>query len=248
MSQPKKVVFIHIPKTAGTSIVGLLEANYPKKHRRAIYSLEYLDRELQKALEDPMIHCIYGHFPLRPVIAQSDAFVFTVLRDPVQRSISHYNHYMSGHEPRHREVFAHVKSPEDFGKMVHSYNLQSVHFSGLRNVNREILPDDLVWEHAMANLDRFNAVGFTEHYPESVACFGALLGWHTTEVAYLNIGKRKETGSRAVWEAMNEWDLKLYEICKEKFLPEVMRYKDIAPRASWKYKLKSYLRGLSSKF
>lgn len=244
----KKIVFIHIPKTAGTSLRGLIESNYHKGERLAIYSRENLDAVLEDALADPKIKCIYGHFPMRPVIAESDAFVFTMLRDPIRRSISHYNHYLSGHEPKHREVFGHVQSPEDFGKMVHSYNRQSVNVSGYLNRQKKILPDDLVWEQALINLERIDAVLFTEHYAESVAYLGETLGWKNTPVEFRNVGSRKEIGDRSAWEAMNHWDLKLYALCEKKFLPTIMEYKDIAPRIHWKYRLKIYLRDLSSKF
>jgi hypothetical protein len=66
MRNPKKLVFIHIPKTAGTSLRLLLESNYKETERRAIYSHQDLDEQLASALNDPKVKCIYGHFPLRP--------------------------------------------------------------------------------------------------------------------------------------------------------------------------------------
>ncbi|MEY2962931.1 MAG: hypothetical protein RL754_192 [Bacteroidota bacterium] len=227
---------------------GLIETNYAKGERQAVYSRENLDQVLTDALADPKIKCIYGHFPLRPVIAESDAFVFTMLREPIARSISHYNHYMSGHEPKHREVFGHVKSPEDFGKMVHSYNRQSVNVSGFLNRNKQILPDDVVWEQAMINLERINAVLFTEYYAESIAYLGEVLEWKNTPVEFRNRGSRKEIGHRTAWEAMNTTDLKLYELCLKRYLPELMKYSNVKPKIHWKYRIKRYLRDLSSKF
>ena len=89
MRNPKKLVFIHIPKTAGTSLRLLIESNYEPHERKFIYTYENLDVELAKALEDPAIKCIFGHFPLRPVIADSNATVVTLFREPIARSISH---------------------------------------------------------------------------------------------------------------------------------------------------------------
>ena len=78
MRHSKKLVFIHIPKTAGTSLRLLLESNYKEGERRSIYSHKDLDQQLKSALERPDIKCIYGHFPLRPVIAESNATVVTL--------------------------------------------------------------------------------------------------------------------------------------------------------------------------
>jgi len=71
MSNSKKLVFIHIPKTAGTSLRLLLESNYREDERIGIYSHENLDQRLAEALADPKIKCIYGHFPLRPAVVET---------------------------------------------------------------------------------------------------------------------------------------------------------------------------------
>jgi vacuolar-type H+-ATPase subunit C/Vma6 len=52
MRNPKKLVFIHIPKTAGTSLRLLIESNYEPHERKSIYTYENLDNELQKASSD----------------------------------------------------------------------------------------------------------------------------------------------------------------------------------------------------
>ena len=120
MSKSKKLVFIHIPKTAGTSLRLLLESNYTEAERAAIYSHQDLDENLTKALADPKIKCIYGHFPLRPVIIASDATVVTLLREPIARSISHYNHYSKRMNEKHTNLMEGVETPEDFTKLVQS--------------------------------------------------------------------------------------------------------------------------------
>lgn len=251
MGYPKKIVFIHIPKTAGTSLRLLLEVNYQESERTAIYSHENLDGRLQEALDDPKIKCIYGHFPLRPVITNSDAFVVTLFREPIARSKSHYNHYSKRMNENHERLMKDVNSPEDFTRLVQSNNRQTAFLSGYLN-QKEFLSDPDVLNKALANLSRLDAVGFTEKYPLSIAYFGEVLGWKNTLVEHHNSGgKKADVGSAEVWKQMNAHDLPLYEAAWEKFSAKLDAYQGIAPRVPkpplWR-RAAGYLRALSSKF
>ena len=251
MRNPKKLVFIHIPKTAGTSLRLLLESNYKETERRAIYSHQDLDEQLAFALNDPKVKCIYGHFPLRPVIAESNATVVTLFREPFARSMSHYNHYSKRMNEKHAQLMEGIDSPEDFTKLVQSNNRQTAFLSGYLN-QKEFLEDKGVLEKALANFDRLDAVGFTEHYAASIAYFGEQFGWNNTLVEHHNSGgKKKEVASREVWERMNEYDLPLYNQAIERFAGILKDYEGRAPRVPKPpllKRVKGYLRALSSKF
>ena len=183
MSKSKKLVFIHIPKTAGTSLRLLLESNYKESERIGIYSHENLDQRLADALADPKIKCIYGHFPLRPVVVESDALVMTLMREPIARSMSHYNHYSKRMNEKHAKLMEGIESPEDFTKLVQSNNRQTAFLSGYLN-QKEFLKDSTVLDKALKNFDRLDAVGFTEHYAASIAYFGTILGWKNTQAEH----------------------------------------------------------------
>lgn len=250
MSKSKKLVFIHIPKTAGTSLRLLLESNYTEAERAAIYSHQDLDENLAKALADPKIKCIYGHFPLRPVIIDSDATVVTLLREPIARSISHYNHYSKRMNEKHAQLMEGIESPEDFTKLVQSNNRQTAFLSGYLN-QKEFLKDPEVLHKALANFDRLDAVGFTEHYSASIAYFGEVLGWKNTQAEHHNKGGSKPVSKREIWASMNAYDLPLYAKALERFAPTLEAYKGRKPRIPrdpLPKRLVSYLRALSSKF
>jgi hypothetical protein len=251
MRHSKKLVFIHIPKNAGTSLRLLLESNYKEDERRSIYSHKDLDQQLKSALEDPDVKCIYGHFPLRPVIAESNATVVTLFREPIARSMSHYNHYSKRINEKHIELMKGIESPKDFTRLVQSNNRQTAFMSGYLN-QKEFLEDKEVLHKALANLDRLDAVGFTEHYAASIAYFGELFDWKNTAVEYHNSGgRKKEIAGKTVWESMNQFDLPLYQAAVDQFSGKLKAYEGRAPRVPKPpilKRIKVYLRALSSKF
>ena len=248
MRNPKKLVFIHIPKTAGTSLRLLLESNYKETERVGIYSRENLDLKLKEALENPRIKCIYGHFELRPIIKNSNAHIITMLRTPIERSQSHFLHYQRSITTKHQELFSNVHTPEDFSKLRQSNNRQTAYLGGY------ILDfiDESVYQNALQNLDRLDAVGFTEYYAASIAYFGDQFGWKNTLVEHHNSGgKKKEVAAKAVWESMNEYDLPLYDQAVARFAEILKAYEGRAPRVPKPpliKRVKGYLRALSSKF
>ncbi len=106
-----KVVFHHIPKTAGNSVLHVLERNYPDGQLLKIYR----DRDGQGAPEPKpdayaryfaeipgedwaRIRCISGHEVQWGLTALEEPFrVFTLIRDPVERVLSEH-HYLRGRE------------------------------------------------------------------------------------------------------------------------------------------------------
>lgn len=89
--------FIHIPKSAGTSLRAAIVARGAGNVRlRPIYSQADHARLLQHRDHIPRNALMFGHFSfgLHRVIADDTPEYATVLRDPVERVVSLYHHHL----------------------------------------------------------------------------------------------------------------------------------------------------------
>ena len=99
------IYFVHIPKTAGTTLTELLHAQFKKNQIFQIsppYHLQRLSEFYsQSPSERAKFKLVSGHFPmpLEDTLAREDR-VLTVLRNPIDRVISLYFFILS--DPKHR--------------------------------------------------------------------------------------------------------------------------------------------------
>ena len=97
-------IFVHIPKTAGTTIRHQLAGSYRKEEVRLVYPgekgfvqpdelLAYSANELRQ------VRFIHGHFDhsIAEAIPCCDPIYATILRNPVARVVSLYQHFMLQH-------------------------------------------------------------------------------------------------------------------------------------------------------
>jgi hypothetical protein len=106
--------FIHIPKTGGMSIEKLLRHIYDeKKVVPAYFSRDLLSLKKLKMKRGSLL---YGHHPYCiSEIFDDDALVFTMLREPLSRTLSVYNHIRRDTtHPSHRMLMAETGSILDF--------------------------------------------------------------------------------------------------------------------------------------
>jgi hypothetical protein len=179
LSHMRPVLLLHIPKTAGTSLLLALQNAFGDSRVRRVHQVDAAAPTLLASLvsnELSTIACLAGHLPLHLLGGLLDQFSpFTVLRDPVERVLSLYRFLKAGDPAEHRRLglsanfslteFVESKHPELHGQV----NDGMTRFlCGIVEFND---PDSWqFWEHgadlsplryALANLKRID-FGFTD--------------------------------------------------------------------------------------
>lgn len=180
--RPKRILFDHLPKCAGLTLNAYLEWHYPrrkvfstnpKKASSAEYRVDY-DVLIEKfrSLPEKKRHqydLVTGHFSNELIgFVHPQCLKVTVLRDPVERIISHYffvkslpEHYL------HSIVENNAMSLEDYATSRLSDELQNwyvTHFSGLSLQEAEARPDAAVEKAVDYVVEQYDLVGFLDDF------------------------------------------------------------------------------------
>lgn len=213
-------VFVHIRKTAGTTVRHIINRQYGRDTVRMVrnYFVEP-DRsfEMVRALTTeppPGLRAVHGHilfwpdFPWPP-----DTGFFTFLRDPVERTISHY-------------AWLRARSPKFTATLEEALADGSIHDNLQTRVLAASMPfvaTEETLEKALANIDRLAVVGLTERFDESVVLLTRAFGWRPMVYATRNVtagrAKREELPPETVEAVLryNALDLELYRRAQEQF-------------------------------
>jgi hypothetical protein len=230
------LIFIHIPKTAGSTLNKIIKSQFPNKsifkidaskEDKSIEELRKLDKK-----ERNKIRCVMGHmsFGVHKDLPRSFEYI-TVLRNPVDRVISLYYFILRKQDhPLHERLVANNMTLEDFinDKTIASSieNLQTRLISGKKT-------DNITRLHlAQKNLKKyFIAVGITEKFDTSLELFSQKLGWKISDYQSINITQdRPQTSQfpqhiiRAI-EEKNAWDMELYEFADRLLVEEFFQQK-----------------------
>lgn len=235
--------FLHIPKTAGTSIRELLDARFDPE--RSIPTIADMREKwggvypsIPQLLDLPeqtwrTAQLLRGHyylqvadrFPRRPVC-------LTMLREPVARSISTVRHILRN-APRYdgRSLGDLVSDREFMLKNVANMQtkLLGVRFDlsdraqWPRDANGKISLDQAHLEAARQALERFEFVGLQERFDESVRLLFDLFGWPMqAQLPRSNVGDDdflQEVDNQCLQEVAqyNQLDQELYRFAGELF-------------------------------
>jgi len=166
------VVFVHIQKTAGSSIVNIAQGYYGKS------LISYLDYDGRRPEEFQDVAFVSGHFGYefaRPLM--SDRYSFTFLRDPVDRVLSFY-YFCRRMDSNEFEIYS----------LAQGLNLEEFIKLSLKNNHlRPVVCNNQAWQLAygyghmtdkyyfsfeeqeiqdlaISHLEKFSHIGFTETF------------------------------------------------------------------------------------
>ncbi len=236
---PKSLLFLHIPKTAGTTLKGIISRQYPSE--RMVIIGEDVIGSIVSFRERPTSewetkNIIQGHmsFGLHRFMQPPFGYV-TMLRKPLPRAVSDYAFVTS--TPQH-PIYQHVKDLSFAEYMTSNITGQ------LSNGQTRLLCGDCEDENfgvpTLRKLEQTDlecaknhiddhviVIGLQEHFDESLVLFKHRLGWKLPFYISENITRRPFTVAsltpkdQELVDTQNNLDLELYNYALKLFESEI---------------------------
>jgi len=224
------LIFLHVPKSAGTTLNRLIEWEYPLFEMYSVdpvlfrWSRARLWRLPQRRLK--RFRVFKGHMPfgLHKILPQPATYI-TVMRGAVERVISAY-YFMSNYKlhPNYWKFRREDWTLEDFVQRSPRENVQTKMIAGAdydEPCTAEILAK------AKENLRYFSVVGLTERFEESLALMKLRFGWKIESYSSFNLTRtrpKKRDLPQSTLDLIaerNRFDIELYE-CAAKLFEEAI--------------------------
>ena len=230
---PAPVIFLHIPKTAGTTLHDILDRHYPPEvvhsfgadAHASVSHYKSLDEESRIKIRLLRGHMAYGLHEYLP----GPTKYFTILREPVARVISYYNfirrtpdHYLYD-EVMGNDLSLHALLESGLPLMMNDGQVRLISGVWGDPAFGEVTLSML--ETAKKNLaDTFIVVGLTEQFDKTLCLLKEKLNWQQ-DITYqrLNVsrhGASEEQLPRATVELLkhvNRQDIALYAYAQDLF-------------------------------
>jgi hypothetical protein len=231
MAIPDHLIFLHIPKTAGTTLQTVIARQYRKADVLSLQSVKDSANftNLSESRRNS-IRMLKGHMPfgLHAAFPSGTVEYFTVLREPLARVVSNYNHFFSPREERYHPFYKefHEKkySLQQFvesGKILNVDNCMVRYLSG--QFDREFGQcDTAMLEAALANLEKISLIGLNEYFDVFLMRLFDRYRWRNPyyirrRVASGGVSAHKlDASTLECIRSFNRFDLELYQIMKPK--------------------------------
>lgn len=233
--RPKRILFDHLPKCAGTTIIEYILMHYPerlvyktsgRKPSTSVKEFQALPKRMRYGYR-----LIVGHETFKLLnYVHPDTILFTIFRDPVERIISHYyfvkqdrQHYL------HDQIVKLNLQLADYvcsGLSSELKNWYTKHYTGLSDGEIEVAPEKAVHHAARVVLERFDIIGFQDELTEvmqELRNTARLTKKFENKVLNKSRGKNNpqniaETTKKTIAE-VNSVDIELYSLLKARLSP-----------------------------
>lgn len=230
---PRSLVFVHVPKTAGTTFQTVLSRVFQGATTCPVYPGWEVARPGVLARPwDSKIALVGGHFPyglhadpdMKPLLSEKVDYI-TFFREPVARVVSHFNHVRYAGEPGHREIVAEYPTIEKFIEHPWARNVQTNYLLGF-GLQFDDDPEAAIRAGKAVLRSRFKVVGLSERFDESLILCAEAFGWELPAYAPANRAADRARALRvedldesvvARIRAANRCDLALYQYAQTLF-------------------------------
>lgn len=228
------VIFIHIPRTAGTTLHNILNRNYSADenfsfdHAAQDSIAELLSKDTATLSKLKMIrgHMGYGLGEHLPCPSE----YFTVLREPVDRAVSFF-YYVRNNELHYLNTVINeeYKTLPEFFRHGKPNMLKMFDNAQTRLMSGEWLKPEYgactqsMLDQAKENLVKCSAIGLTERFDESLLLFKHAFGWQHLQYEKANAAPGRPAIDKLDAEeyqaasACNQLDIELYAFAQELF-------------------------------
>jgi len=219
------VIFLHIPKTAGTTLNRIIESQYspfaiytmdPYRIRATAERFKRLPEARRRRFRVVRGHLLYGIHEFLP----QGATYITMLRDPVARALSAYYFALRRPlNPLHRKIKKEQLSVEDCLRLFpERHNLQCRFIAGIKDT---AVRDERLLNIAKENLAKsFSVVGISERFEESLILISEKFGWQIPFYENQKVAKNRPSIEPELADLIrehNRLDDELYEFGKTLF-------------------------------
>ena len=225
------LIFLHIPKTAGTTLNRIIEWQYspfdiftidPYRIRATPERLERLPEDRRRRLRMVRGHMFYGVHKCLPQAAT----YFTMLRDPVARVLSAYYFVLRRPlNPLYRKVKKERLGIEDYVRLFpERHNLQCRLIAGVKDTP---ITDERLIDTAKGNLaNSFSVVGISEQFEESLILMATTFDWQIPFYKNCKVSRGRpqiDSATKDMIRDYNRLDVELYEFGKELFAKSMQK-------------------------
>jgi Sulfotransferase family len=218
--EKKLIIFMHIPKTGGTTLNDIFKKSYAENEIYDHVPLEAMRNHFSQLKEDKkVIKAISGHhfYGIHDLFSKPYTY-FTMMRNPIERVISLY-YFLKTYPGYYEENMRNMSFEEYIDWDPQARNGQIHQICGQNS--------QLSLEKAKENLKVFEVVGITEMFNESLLLLKNKFNWANIEYKKENVTKSRprisEVSPKIIKkiEKNNELDIELYEFIKSNFIKQL---------------------------